>query len=240
MKKNILWGILFILVALTLILHSLGIDFGIFNAIPLWKIILSLTLTIFIIQQLIKKKFANVFFPLIFIVMIFEKEIALALGLATGNITSVWVFLLIALLLTIGTALITKDCFTFTIKFANDERVYTGKEAKKMYKEMRNATSVYYVDCSEKIDQEFEVNLGKADIFFSNTELYEGNGKIKVENNLGKITIHVPSDWTVICEIENSLGIVHTLKPAPNQSENKKITVTGENNLGKIEFIKEN
>ncbi len=236
MRKNILWGVLFILIALALTLNAFGINFGIPSAVPIWKIILSLALIVFIIDRLIAKKFSHSFFPLVFIVMIFEKEFAVALGKADGDIAPAWLFLVIALLLTVGTSLITKN-FTFTFKKGNDTYVFSGDEGREKYKEVINQNSVYYFDCASPINKELEISLGSTEIFFTNVELYQGDGIIKIENSLGKVVFHIPENWTVDCQIENSLGSIQMAKPNPKGENSKTIKITGENSLGKIEFV---
>ena len=239
MKKNIFWGILFILIAVALILKALNVDFGIAFTVPIWKIILGLALLFFIIEQIAKKHFTNAIFPLVFIAMVFENELAFLMGIESGDIASTWVFLLIGLCLTIGVGLITENGanFTFTVKNKNGEKVYSGAEGRKKYKEMRESNSVYYLDCSAEINQEFEINLGKAEIFFSNVEFYDNGGVININNNLGKVVFHIPQNWIIVCNISNSLGVIKT-PPTPPTTENvKKITVNGENNLGTIEFL---
>ena len=63
MKKNIFWGIIFILSAILLILNALGIRFGLPENISVWKIVLCIGLVMWIIDQCVKKHFANIFFP---------------------------------------------------------------------------------------------------------------------------------------------------------------------------------
>ena len=238
MKKNIFWGIIFILSAILLILNALGIRFGLPENISVWKIVLCIGLVMWIIDQCVKKHFANIFFPLIFIVMLFEKEFATLLKIESGDIASTWVFLLIGLLLTAGFSLITKEAgFTFTYTVGDEKHVYTGKEAKEKYREFKEQKSVYYIDCSEPINKEISVNLGRADIYFSNVDLYDGNGKLKIENNMGKITVHLPNSWTPDCNIDNSLGSVKIPKPTEVGENLKRIKIIGDNNLGKIEVV---
>ena len=222
--------------AVLLILYALGVNLNFPENLPVWKIVVSLVLIYFIVDQLLQKDIPGIFFPLIFIVMIFEKELALLMGIESGDITSTWIFLLIGLLLTIGTAFIFKP-FTFTIEDKDGTRVYTGKEGRQVYKEYVSNKSTYYVDCSEPVNRKFELNLGSAEIFFSNADLYEGDGVIEINNNLGKVIFYIPSDWIIDCQVTNSLGSIKMPK-RENLNENaKKIKITGENNLGKIVFV---
>lgn len=236
MKKNITWGIFFILSAVAILLNAFGINFGLPKDLPIWKILLSLGLVTLIIDQLIRKKISNIFFPLIFIVMLFEKEIATAAGIESGDITNTWMFLLIALLLTVGTALITKN-FTFTFNKGNEKYVFEGEDAKKILKDVASGNSVYYIDCSLPVDREIELNMGRGEIYFVNSHLYKGNGKINIDNNMGHTTIYVPNGWVINLNVENNLGHIQSPKPLVCKENAKSITISGENNLGKLSIV---
>ena len=239
MKKNIFWGLLFIAVAVILILNALNVNLGIPEDIPVWKIIVSAVLLIAGIKEVTKRNVEAIFVPLTVIVILFEKEIATLLKIESGDIASTGMLILIGLLLMIGTSLLLKrPFFTFTVKNNNGEEiVYKGEEAKKKFREMKSSISTIYIDCAEPINKELEFNMGHVEIFFTNAELYDGNGAIDLNCNMTKTIIHVPSNWIVDCNIDNNLGSIK-MSSQPNASEKTKpIRFTGENNLGKIEFI---
>ena len=240
-RKNILWGLFLILAAILLILNTFNVNLGIPDNLPVWKILLAVALLFVVISEAIKKNFEAVFFPIVFIIMLFEGEIATLLNVEGGDLTSAWTFLLIAFLLTVGTSLLLKHGkFTFTVKNNDGEEVvFTGEEAKEKFREMKNSTSVYYVDCSEPINKDIEINMGSAEVFFTNAELYDGNGEISVDCNMAKVVFHIPADWIVDCDIDNNLGSLKMNKPSAFAEISKRIKITGENNLGKIEFIQE-
>ena len=127
--------------------------------------------------------------------------------------------------------------FTFTFKNNHGEYVYTDEEGRKKFKEVLNQESILYIDCSTPINKKIEVNMGKTEIFFTDAHLYDGNGVIDVDNNLGKIIFHVPLGWIVECDVENSLGSVKMAKSDHGEEDIKYIKVKGNNSLGKIEFI---
>jgi hypothetical protein len=78
-----------------------------------------------------------------------------------------------------------------------------------------------------------ENNLGATNVFFSNTERYCGGSSLRVENNLGSLTLHVPEDWLVAAAIDNSLGSTN-VPPSPLANPEKNLVLRGENNLGSI------
>ena len=97
MKSRIFWGIVLILLAAALILNICGIEFGLPDGIENRQLILGALCLFWIIRCFIDKKFNHLFFPVAFIVMIFEQEIALALHIASGDLAPWWMLLLIML-----------------------------------------------------------------------------------------------------------------------------------------------
>lgn len=236
--KNVTWGILFIVSAAAIVLNVCGVNFGLPESVSLWKIILGAALLIFAIDQLARKNISAVFFPLAIIVLIFENEIAIyLLGKENGEIASTWVFLLVALLLTIGTSLIFNG-FSDDVKVKKDgaEYVYKGNGERKYFKEFCG-NGVYYIDCASAVCRDIDVNMGKADVYFVNTKLYNGQGKINVDNNMGKVIFHVPEDWVVDCSVKNTLASVEMRESKQFGTNPKHIYINGKNNLGKIEFV---
>jgi len=69
-------------------------------------------------------------------------------------------------------------------------------------------------------------------VFFENTDKYEGGGVLEIENNLGAMTINVPSSWHIIMQIDNSLGA--SSRPSEDNPDGPVITIKGENNLGSV------
>lgn len=241
MKKRIFWGIIFIAFAVLLILDCFGLAFNIFDKIPLWKIFIGVVLLYWIVLQISKVNFYMVFFPIAFIVMIFEGEIATLLKIPSGDIAPWYIFLLIAFLLSVGFGfLFKKGGVKVTINNNDSEKgvnvdlnglnYTTGKVGGK---------STVYVDCSVRVNEKVENDLGHCDVFFTNIDSYDGNGKIEIENNLGHVEIHVPPEWVVSCKIDNNLGSVSAPKPRDKSGEEelKTLYITGDNNLGSVEII---
>ena len=105
-KTRIFWGISLLLVAALLILDVLGVSLGLPENLPVWRIILAAIFFCAAIDEVIKGRIHGIFFPLTFIVILFEKELAALMGIESSDIASFWVFMLIALLLTIGFSLV--------------------------------------------------------------------------------------------------------------------------------------
>ena len=124
----------------------------------------------------------------------------------------------------------------FSILFSGVRR--KNRECKTYYRDNSHRSSgslgasVKYIDCEGFRYESVENNLGTYTVFFENIEKYEGGGVLEIENNLGSMTINVPSSWKIDMEIENSLG--GSSKPNCDGVEGPTLKIRGENNLGGV------
>lgn len=98
----------------------------------------------------------------------------------------------------------------------------------------RLTSIVKYIDCIDFVNDSVEVNMGRGEVFFENTDGYAGEGTLYVENNMSRLTINIPSSLKVICNIESNMG--HTDIHVNNNSDGKTLYITGENNMGHIKI----
>ncbi|MBQ8407293.1 MAG: hypothetical protein IJY39_00360 [Clostridia bacterium] len=226
---KIFWGLGFVLAAVLIILDTLDIIsplVGFMGEVSIFAIIVGLLLFAFIIARLIKGRIAEIFFPLAFIFMLFEKNIANLAGLEEENIINNWLVILIALLLSIG----------FSILFSS-HKVNHGNhggtiEINGNYAESNLGSSTIYVDCDTFTPSCIENSLGSCSVHFENPQNYKGDKTLHVENNLGSMVINVPGHWIVKSNIENNLGGSHVARN--NDEVGPVLYINGENNLGSL------
>ncbi len=226
-KKSIFWGLVLICAAVLIIIDAFGQGMGWLNNIPVLKIVLGVLCLSWAVGELWKKRVPNIFFPLSFIFLIFESNIAAAVGMASDNIMSNWLVLLCALLLTVGTSIIFPNSFSHISKIS---KVCTGSGNGHDY----SGSSVKYIDCSTFASCDINNELGSREVFFENTELYTGNGTLNVNNRLGSLEIHVPKDWHINCDVNNSLGSVEM--SSSGKQGGLILNIIGTNRLGSIEI----
>ncbi|MBP5618140.1 MAG: hypothetical protein J6X61_03210, partial [Clostridia bacterium] len=97
------WGIVLILAAVVLVLDGVGVSLG--AGMTPWRIVGAVFLAGWLICEIVRLKFTNIFFPAAFLFLVLEEPIAIWMGRgedATDLIAN-WVVLVAALLLTIGT-----------------------------------------------------------------------------------------------------------------------------------------
>ena len=228
MKTRIFWGILMIALAVALILSALGIGFGLPEDISIGEIILGLFCLSWAVSLCTRRRFTDLPIPLVCIVMIFESEIATTLGIESGDLAPWWLFVLVAILLTWGLRLL------FSGRSHRRCRFGVNVSENGNHKESSfSGSAVHYFDCSEHFEGSVENNMGACSVYFTNQELYTGGSTLRVENNLGSLTVHVPGDWCVTTSIDNSLGSIKVDADLEGAGS-KVLTLVGENNLGSI------
>ncbi len=222
MKKNIFWGIIFIGTAILLTLELIGSRFGI--NVPFIRLGLALLLAWWAVKSLKKGKVSGLFFPLAFIFMLFENDLSNWIGFY-GDLVNNWFVLLIALLLTIGFAVLFKDYEFKTSKV----RINNTKSNKNCFND-----GIKYVDCTEFEYEALKNIFGNFTVYFQNVELYEGGGVLEINNTCGNVDIYLPENWCVINETDNFMGDVKTAGTDPLNG--KPLRVVGKNNFGEIKF----
>lgn len=226
-----------ILIAVILILDAANVLSpltSVIGEISAFRIALGLFLLAFTAERIVKGKLHEIFLPLALIFMLFEKNVAMLLGMENPNIVHNGILVLAAILLSVG----------FNMLFGNVKKKRTRRKvsaqinssAKYEYSDNKTkcslGSSAVYIDCETLSPRFIENNLGACSVYFENPEKYASDGSIHVENNLGSMTIHVPAAWSVVNMIESSIGSVHA--PKCEKTDAFILTVYGENNLGSV------
>jgi predicted membrane protein len=220
MKTRIFWGIVMILLAGALIMSVFGIGVSLPFQISVWQIVLGLLCLSWVVRLCSSRRLMSLPLPLMALAMIFEREIALALKVESGDLAPWWVFVLVAILLSWGLRLL----------FPRKTHGWKGKIKSHI---RGGGAAVHYFDCTEPFEKYIENNLGTCSVYFTNAELYVGGSTLRIENNLGALIINVPSDWCVSVSTENNLGSIKTDADL-DRGGSKLLYIVGENNLGSV------
>ena len=228
--RKIFWGIGFILLAVTLLLNAFGVLTPITSAvgeISFIAIVAGLIFLSYTIDRIIKGKISEIFVPLSFIFMLFEKNIATLYALEDPNIINNWLLFGCACLLQIG--------FEIILPKRNRRRFRAVKGDGHKFHRGRSSpnSSVKYIDGETFREEYVENDLGACVIRFANVEKYAGGGTLHVDNNLGSMAIEVPSSWKYVHNIDNSLGSVAADFDGGNP-DGPLLMIEGDNNLGSL------
>lgn len=229
MKKSgwkIFWGVAFILAAVFLVLDALGITLPfawVLGRVSLFTLIVGLILVAFIVSRVMRGKFVSVIFPLAFLFMLFEENIAQALGLAHSNIINNWLLLLVALLLTIGLSILLPKRHKYEI--------HLGNSSKNSKTDGSFGASTIYIDAEGFEQRVIECDFGSRTVYFTNPEAYRGGGTLIIDNSFGAMVIHVPVAWRADVDIDNSFGSVTSPSVGPG---GPILYIKGDNSFGAV------
>ena len=228
-KSGVFWGISLIGTAILLLVSYLGTSLGFLDisGVPIVRICLGVLCLAWLISALVRLKISEIFFPLAFIFLLFEKKIAGFIGAKTDELIPTWIVILCAFLLTIGVGTL----------FPKKEKTHPAENAQKIGvdEKSRMGHFVKYIDCNNFTDARIDNSMGECEVFFENTQNYQGGGTLYVTNNLGAVTVRVPADWKIITDFENGLGDVSV----PSGGGEKTLRISGKNNLGSVNVVRE-
>ncbi len=209
-SSSVFWGIILVLTAIVLVLDGIGFSIG-YGITPL-RVVLCVLLLAWLIYEIVKLRFTNLFFPLAFLFLTMEEPIVHAMG-KEGILIPAWKVLLAALLLTIGSKCI----------FRRRSTEISNKQL---------GSSTIYLDGSDLRDARVSDNLGSVQVYITGPENYNGGGVITVTDNLGIIKLHIPSEWYVVTRAADNLGRCYI--PPQKKAREKSITLVVTDNLGTI------
>lgn len=233
------WGIFFVLAAFLLIFEAVGGSFGIagLDKIPLFRLLLAATFTIWAITKLVCGRFALTFFPLAFAFMLIEDWIASLCKLESDNIVNNGLLLLCALLLTIGFSILTSDWKLFYVR-KNDTPHHSFSIGNKGIHSTDGDKYTFgdytkYIDSATFTEARISNTFGETNIYFENVDAYVGGGTLYVTNSFGELDVHVPSTWNVSLSPSNTFGEIS----APHRAhieDAPTLTIYATNSFGEI------
>ena len=222
----LVWGLILVLAAVVLILDDAGVpvEFGWFSP---WRIILGFLLFAWLVYEVIRLKFTDLFFPIAFLFILFQKPLAETVKYGKERFVSPWIVLLAALLLTIGFKILFKPKREVTF---NGHTIGIGRgEDKKV------GDQTMYFDASDLANLQIREHIGTVDVYLSNKEAYTGDGKITVTENLGIVKLHLPVEWNVVTLTKENLGKVTV--PDHEATGEQSITLVITQNLGEVTVV---
>lgn len=240
-KKNMFWGILFLLAAGALIVDRLGV-FG--ETFSFWELIVSAVLAALAVSGLWKKHWGTALFSLAFLAIVNDELLQIE------QLTP-WPVLGAALLGTIGLNMLfprgnkRKD-FTINVNvpgLTDGE----GEEEREDYSEtvgengeivvncdLSFASAAKYLQCEHLSEANLNTSFGKLEVYFQDTPLLSGKKvHVNASTSFGSVELYVPKNWNIICTPSSSFGSVREYgEPDPN-GENE-MTIDADTSFGSI------
>ena len=242
--KDIILGLLLIFAAALLILRSTDVALPLLGGLSIIKIAGAVVVLTFIIFRLIDKKLSFILQALTIIYGIFLEEIALAAGIKESSLPSFWIVFLCSIIIEIGIKLIFKrkkefNFGNFDFSFTNDDddddddddENYISNEGISHNGHKVGEIS-RYIDCRDFKRAEFGKLVGQVNIYFDNTDAYEGGGELVFGQLVGEVNVYVPAQWKIRTFTTGFLGEVDV---EPSDGEGDKILyIKGSRTVGQI------
>lgn len=224
-RKNLFWGLFFILSATLIILNQFHILLG----VNIFKLIISLLLLPIIFKSIKHICFSGILFPLAIIGIMFAKPLGI------GNLTP-WPVLGAALFLSIGLS------FIFPNKHKKDfDNYFHGHHEQNWDSETSDDSEVNvylkfggsskYINSQHLRRVNINCKFGGTKIFFDNSNIEDNEAVIDVLANFSGIELYVPKNWFVKSEVDCVLGGIEE-KGIRNSSIAEKTLIL----KGKISF----
>ena len=239
--KDIILGLLLIFAAALLILRSTDVALPLLGGLSIIKIAGAVVVLTFIIFRLIDKKLSFILQALTILYGIFLEEIALAAGIKESSLPSFWIVFLCSIIIEIGIKLIFKrkkefNFGNFDFSFTNDDdddddENYISNEGISHNGHKVGEIS-RYIDCRDFKRAEFGKLVGQVNIYFDNTDAYEGGGELVFGQLVGEVNVYVPAQWKIRTFTTGFLGEVDV---EPSDGEGDKILyIKGSKTVGHI------
>lgn len=240
--KDVILGLLLIFAAALLILRSTDVALPLLGGLSIIKIAGAVVVLTFIIFRLIDKKLSFILQALTILYGIFLEEIALAAGIKESSLPSFWIIFLCSIIIEIGIKLIFKrkkefNFGNFDFSFTNDDdddgddENYISNEGVS-YNGHKVGEISRYIDCRDFKRAEFGKLVGQVNIYFDNTDAYEGGGELVFGQLVGEVNVYVPAQWKIRTFTTGFLGEVDV---EPSDCEKDKILyIKGSRTVGQI------
>lgn len=232
-KREVLWGLLFILGAIFVVVSQLGY----FQDVSVFTIVFAIVLIGILIDNIVHKSFGGILFPIAFLGILFDRQLGI-------EAITPWPILFTAVLGTIGLNMIfrkksgwwdkceskwyyNKDSFKEIIDQEDDEQVKC---------EASFSSATKYINSTHFRKANLETSFGKLTVYFDNAAIADGKAVAKVETSFGEMELYIPKEWKVILDVDTSFGGIREHGKYSGTSEENTLLIVGEVSFGSMEI----
>ncbi len=230
-KRNVFWGIFFILAAVLLIASGLGS----FTQLNFWSVLGTILLVAVIIQSCMYRVWAGLFVPLALLYLIFQQPLG-------WPWLSPWILIIGAILLSIAFHFLFKSKNSHT-KYCHPHHGNDGGDISENGDEnhpvisVKLGSAVRYLRSDRLERAELSVSLGSMEVYFDHVTLSPDGAEVSVACSLGGLELYIPRNWPVINNTSGSMGGIifkNSGMAAPDPSL-PPLRLTGHASMGGVE-----
>lgn len=231
-KRKLIWGILFLLGAVAILLSSLGYLGG----LSFWPVLFSVILIMLFIDGIIKRGIGQILFSAACFVIVNDELLHL-------EAITPWPVLGAALLGTVGLRLLFPK-WRRKFRFVMGHHNIMG-DHKAIAQESRSGDSISYENVfgsavkyvtGEISCVDVENAFGSMEIYFSDAVPKGGSVRLSVETAFGSVSVYIPPSWRVVQNMETAFGSVEMDENSSAEiGDGSTLYLEGEVNFGSLE-----
>lgn len=229
-KKEVFWGLLFILAAVLIIMNH----FGFFEGIGMYEIVATVILSGIIIKSILNINFWGILFPLAVICIIFADQ---------WNITDFtpWPALLSALLFSLGLSMIFKRPSLWVYHYHHHHHMHRSNIINEQDSNDINIStsfgaSMKYVNSDNFEKANISCSFGDVKVYFDNVIISSGKADIYLDVSFGNAELYIPKTWKVINNVQVFLGDMGEKNRSDN-SDSPVVTIHGNISFGNAKIL---
>lgn len=226
-KRNIFWGIFFIVATVVLIASQVGN----FEAWSFWSLLGSILLVAVIIQSAMYKVWAGIFIPISVIYIIYQNALH-------WPYIAPWVLIIAAILVSIGFHILFKSrSIPHHVYHDHSTRISGNDDDNNPQISVSLGNTTRYLHSTALASGRLSVSLGSLEVYFGDAKLDPAGATISMDCSLGAIKLYIPRVWRVVDNIESSIGGVSFINSgiAAPDPELPALTLKGDVSMGGIE-----
>lgn len=230
-KKDLFWGLLFILAAVFIIVDKLGY----FPQISAFKIVVTIILLAVMFKSIVRVKFAGILFPIAFICIIYAQQ---------WNITAITPgpVLLTALLGSIGLSMIfKKNNYWYNHSWSHHEEEHFSQVIDEPDGNVVNCSasfgsSMKYVNTDNLQKANIKCSFGAMKVYFDKAVVSSGYADIYLDVSFSGVELYMPKTWKVVYDVNTTLGGIDE-KNRNTGADSSIVTLRGNVSFGGVEII---
>ncbi len=227
-KKNIFWGIFFIVATVVLIASQVGSK----GSISFWSLLGTILLVAVIIQSAIYRVFPGIFIPAALIYIIYQ-------GPLNWPYLSPWVLIIAAILVSIGFHILFKNRLLPRFAYHDNSTRISGNDDDNNPKlSVSFGNTSRYLHSTGLESGRFSASFGSLEVYFGDAVLSPGGAVISMDCSFGSIKLYVPRTWRIAESLDSSFGGINYSNSgiAAPDTNLPQLTLTGSVSMGNIEL----
>lgn len=204
-RRNLLWGIFFICLAVYAVVNRLGILP--LPGISLHRLVLTLLFVWLFTDGIRHLNFYKILFPLAFLAILYD-------DLPVIEALTPWTVLFAALFGSIGLSMIFpggRRSIHLMMSSGEDTQSFGSEQCTGEHIRCENnfGTAIRYIHSANFHSAELENNFGTLSVYFDNAVIADGSAFVTAESNFGTLNLYIPKEWETQHALDRAFGSIH-------------------------------